>query len=103
MFQLTLIIIQLPPTTIMTNIPAPNNDPIAIVAVASSSAVNAATAEKISGAPFPNATRVTPATLSDKWRLSEMWVSAGTKNASAVMPSATNKYTALVDGFIESN
>ena len=38
----TLIIIQLPLTTIMTNIPAPSKEPIAMVAVLSSSAVNAA-------------------------------------------------------------
>ena len=37
--KLTLIIIQLPLTTIITNIPAPSNEPTAIVAVDSSSAV----------------------------------------------------------------
>ena len=48
-------------------------------------------AEKISGAPFPKATRVTPATLSDKPRMSDILVRMGTKNASAVSPRVKNK------------
>ena len=52
------IIIQVPETTIITNIPAPNNDPIASLATLGSSFVKEATAEKISGAPFPIATRI---------------------------------------------
>ena len=83
---------QAPPTTITTNIPAPSNDPMAIVATEGSAAAKAAMAEKISGDPLPRATKVTPATLSESDQLSAIRVSAGTKKPSAVIPSAKNKY-----------
>ena len=45
--------------------PAPSNDPIARRATFGSVAVKDDSAENISGAPLPMATRVTPATLSE--------------------------------------
>ena len=75
-----------PETTIRTNIPAPKMDPIAIFATVGSGLVNDAMAEKISAAPPPNATRVTPATLSFNRSCAAIARSVGTKNPSAMVP-----------------
>lgn len=51
---------------LVTNNPAPNIDPIEKLIPPSSSPPPAATDTKTSGAPFPKATRVTAAKVSDK-------------------------------------
>lgn len=67
-----------PTTTVVTNTPAPNSSPSASL-IPSCVFTTAEYTEKMSGAPFPKARNVTPATLWLRWSESEMTLSAGQK------------------------
>ena len=57
----------------------PNRAPIAKLDVSEVAEVKAAIAPKMSGAPFPNATKVIPAKFSFRLRLKAIQFNAGTK------------------------
>jgi len=85
-------IMQAPATIMMTNMPAPRREPIASFATSGSGLVKATIDAKISAAPPPKATRVTPATLSDRRSCVAIFVKVGTKNASAASPRQKQRY-----------
>lgn len=81
----------LPATIVVTNIPAPNKAPMAKLSFPLLERDTAAMAEKISGAPFPNARNVTPAIFCESRKVFVITVSDGHKKSSAITDSPINK------------
>lgn len=81
-YSFTIITLQLLMTdarvAVVTKSPAPKIEPIAIL-IPPSESLPATTAVITSGAPFPSARSVTPATVSDKWNTLESFAREGDK------------------------